>query len=418
MRLLLDNTLVHQVGRVLDSPIESAIRNVDALGLFHLAEHILFAEDVIVSNFEANSTFERTASILAILEEAGLIGRESGSSFFRLEAFTELEYRAACEATGWRVLDELMGLTARGLTTLGKFADEAVRPEGIAPPPLDSWLSDPHFLAASPGRIASLASLKATASVELTILSCPPLFTALKSVRAKTKHGRERQAAAVAAITRVCLNQELAKLRSAVYAPAPQRARMSHVVDSLFRHKLERKIEQEVLRTSRGDLERVSSWFRGSALLPLPLFALHALRGKPLGSPRAILEAARLMRDDSEIKGVRHWLGKLEDQEASSRGKIRSTAFGELNRLAEEIASHLSGRKFPVFADLLNGGSFTVAPHSGEWEYSPPMVEFLELLSRRYRRQRRFLAAIAEELATDEQLGGAILQQLGRSLKP
>jgi hypothetical protein len=127
---------------------------------------------------------------------------------------------------------------------------------------------------------------------------------------------------------------------------------MSHIVDNLFRHKLERKIEQEVIRTGRGDLKRVLSWFRGSALLPLPLFALHALRGKPLGSPQAILEAARLMRDDSEIKGVRNWLEELEDQDSSPHGEIRSTAFGELNRFADEIAARLSGKKFPVWADL------------------------------------------------------------------
>src|SRR2546423_15093350 len=107
MRLLLDNTLVHQIGRVLNSPIESAIRNVDALGLFHLAEHILFADDIIVSSFESNATFERTANILATLGESGLIERGPDTLFFRLEAFTESEYRAACEAAGWRVLDEL-----------------------------------------------------------------------------------------------------------------------------------------------------------------------------------------------------------------------------------------------------------------------------------------------------------------------
>jgi hypothetical protein len=65
----------------------------------------------------------------------------------------------------------------------------------------------------------------------------------------------------------------------------------------------------------------------------------------------------------------------------------------------------------------VNGGSVTLDPTSGEWEYSPPVVEFLELVSRRHQQQRRFLAAAAEELATDEQLGEVILKQLGRTLK-
>lgn len=414
MRLLLDHTLVHRVGRVLDSRDASAIRSVDALAIFHMAEHILFADEVIVSSFEPNPTLDRTAGILTKLAKLGVAsdGRTT-PSLLRLEPFNEEEHLAACKEAGPGVLDELVGLSGRQLGAVGRLADDAARPEAIAPPALDTWLADSQFLDAPPDRIAHLASLQAPGSFELTVVLYPSLFEWLKGSQSKSARTRKIHAAAVGALIRVHINQEIATLRSAKYAPSPQRTRISHMIDGLFRHMLEHRIQEEVQRLGHRKLRGALSLLSGPDFLPLPLFVFHALRGKALGSPIAVLEAARAMREDPETVRIRKWLAQLEDQSSSLENNDRSVVLQELNSLADDVASPRQDT-LGMVARLLTPPLATKPEGGMEIGLSAPLAGLLEMICRRDRRQRRFLAVVADGLATDKKLGGRILKQLGR----
>jgi hypothetical protein len=96
MRVLLDNTLLHRVGTVLDSEPGSAVKAVDALALFHMAEHILFSDGILVSNFALNPTYQRTQEVVKSLVKEGFLAGESRAPLASIEEFSAEDYSSAC----------------------------------------------------------------------------------------------------------------------------------------------------------------------------------------------------------------------------------------------------------------------------------------------------------------------------------
>ncbi|TXT30052.1 MAG: hypothetical protein FD138_2341 [Planctomycetota bacterium] len=419
MKLLLDNTLIHRVQHVLESPSNSAIKSVDALGLFHLAEHILFGKEVVISSVEPEATLQRTAGVVEKLRSRGIFDGNDGGPALRFENYSEAECTEACRAAGWGVLEEVQSLDRNQLAALGRLADHAIRPQGIATPPIASWLTDPSFLKQPIETVANYASLKSSGSYALTMFLCPPLFNVLAGLH-KRRRLSDNEAAAIGALIRVNVNQQLAGLRSGlVYAPAPKRALISQATDRLFRHQVERAIQQEIAE-SRTGLPKTLASLSNRTLLPLPMFAFHALRNERLGSPDLILDAARARRNDAWVVDVRNWLDYWEDLNADSDDKRRLAAIGELDRLAADVQAALRGVDTSVLASLQLNPKVATNPLTNEVELSflemPKVPDLIRRLSSRERHKRQFVAALTSELVLDEELGSRILQQLHRSV--
>lgn len=417
MKLLLDNTLIHRVGHVLDSRRGGAIRPVDALALFHMAEHVLFSDDIIVSDFEAAETRERTGAVVDSLAAAGITLVHDGASLIRIEQFTEAEYAAVCADAAPMVVAELTGLRAAEIEHLGQWADDAARPKGRPIPTLETWSRPEAQLPDSAQRRAELLADRAGGAFELMVLDCQPLHHRLQELWQENRSLRPKAAAAITVLIRASVNQALAQKRSALYSPAPARVQVLGAANTLWRHRLEKVIRNLVTEQSKLP-GRLLAELTSLDQVPLPLFAFHALRGARAGSPQALLEAARAARDDAEVRAVRKWLSRWESKSLSVDSRQRFEALAELRRWESELQRILKADP-GIVSSLRTGGSIDVNPETGEMSWSPPIPTLGELWSavvERHRKQHQLLVAMTLELASDGELGGRIIRQLDRFL--
>ena len=150
--------------------------------------------------------------------------------------------------------------------------------------------------------------------------------------------------------------------------------------------------------------------------LPLPMFALHFLEQKATGSPLAVLDAARELRDSPDIVKLRKWLAKWEvlynsgdlDRQAKALHKIEKLrcSLQPMNQdhtlysvLRPEVSSGPDG-SFGATFDL-----------SGLAE---PIIELI----RRFSRRRILLAALRREVVADRELGARLCRIIGRAMSP
>lgn len=416
MRLLVDNTLVHRVGKVVDSGPEQSIRAVDAVALFHMAEHILFSDEVIVSSFERTSTCERTCEIIDALHSRGFTALPDHRSLVQVVDYADQQYTTAVSEAAWGVLDELSGISARQLKKLGHMADEATRPGGIEVPSFDQWASEEFNSRPDPERLGRLMSSRAEGAFELMILQCSPLLQRLRYLRREARHLSQLHSAALTVLLRLYVNQELARQRSVIYSPAPQRSLFASASDLLYRQRLAKIVVEKA--TDRGAaglspwVERVT---RGN-LLPLPVFAFHVLRDSDARSPQGLLSAARQMRDDPEIVAVRSWLSKLEQWASSDDLKQRQKTEAEMITHADDIGV-AAGTSGSIWSSFQLGGEIKMDAQRASWKPpAPSPTQVVNTLLRRFDKRRRFLAAVTRTVMNERDLGARILKQIGRSV--
>jgi len=417
--LLIDNTAIHRIGHVLDQKPGAILRPVDGLVLFHFAEHIMFSSKVVISNFESLSTFDTTSQIIASLENSGFTTFNEDRPMLFIESFTEESYDDACTKAAWRVLDELSTFDAKTLKNLGKAADDTTRPRNIPPAPLDDWLtikpSPDHFLSL----INELRAKRAEGSFALMLLRCSPLRERLNSLLIKDRKDRSLQTAALNALMRVHVNEELAKKKDAVYSPAPQRARVVSGANDLFRHQLELFIQSLVKERYNAPASQALRSMMAIDRLPLPLFAFHELQGVNTKTPYAFLEAARIARDKPEVAYIRSWLTQWERIYSSENPAERSKALAELNNRKRELSDYLSDQSVNLFSSLHLGGTIEVDPMKGNTKWVPPLPNLEQIgneLMRRYDKKRIYLAALTNDLIADKSLGARILEQVGHGV--
>lgn len=405
MKTLLDNTLIHRIGVVLESPVGAIINEQDVLAIFHFVEHILFSDGLSVSTFERSETQERTAAIVAALSTEGV-----SEELLRLVPFSVEKYAAACESASWSILDELVDLSPADLRQIGKLADESARPSGISPWPfhLVGNLSDDKNSPELWGSGAFLYTLRNEA-----------LRSRLLKLNEESALFDSHQIAALTALFRVKINQELARLESSLYAPAPQRARLSFSFDVLMRYRIERLIGDLALHRKQDSLRSLLDRLHRLDSLPLPALAIHFLRESRVHSPQELVEAACKARSTSNVTWVRGWLGEWEGKLASDDPEVRLSALNMLESWSSDLSSILSPNTSSVLASLRPGisveidqlsGNPSLAAEVGDW--GEPLARLRRLL----RRDRRFLAAVSSELATDTALGAFLLRSINRTL--
>lgn len=416
IRLLLDNTGLHRIGYVLDQRPGAILRPIDGLALFHFAEHIMFSSSIVISNFETLSTFDTTHRIVESLENSGFTALNDSQTMLSIESFTEESYDDASTKAAWRVLDELSTFDEKMLKNLGTVADDATRPRNIPPYSLDDWLAVDPSHDQLLNLINELRAKRAEGAFALMLLRCPPLRERLKFLLSKGRREKTFQIAALNAIMRVHINEELAKKKEAVYSPAPQRARVVSGANDLFRHQLEIYIQSLVKERYNAPASQALRSMMAIDRLPLPLFAFHELQGVTTKTPHAFLEAAHIARNKPEVAYIRSWLTQWERIYSSENSAERSKALNELNNRKRELADYLSDQSVNLFSSLYLGGTFEVDPMRGKTKWTPPLPNLEQIgneLTRRYDKKRIYLAALTNDLIADKRLGARILEQVG-----
>jgi hypothetical protein len=417
MITLIDNTSLHRIfTAIAPHKPSAALRDIDVLALFHFAEHILFSERMELCAFEIPEVNSISAEAIDLLNSRGYTLDDDGESILKMVNFSEDEYAKACEVAAPKIVEDVVNLDVKTLRKCGKFADESAIPLGINSLPTLKWITKESKKIDRVLLKERALSEKAFGSFDYMVCANDTLYEQLRILGSKIRGDRYEIAFALVVFFRTATNQALASQRKAYYSPAPQRARVIHKSDQLFRYALSKRIEQVISSFEGSSPANILRVIQKGETLPLPMFTIHFLRQSKVHNPVEILEAARKLRDNSEVISIRKWLNKWEEHYCSADPSKRNKAIAYLNDVSKELKIDLSGSLPPLYSVLR--GDMTVSP-TGEMKIKPDfsgMFEYASSLLRPLWRRRIFLAAIANEFAFDSNLGGDIVNMIGRAI--
>lgn len=416
MRLLLDNTGLHRVHVVASTSTDEMISLNDAFALFHFAEHIMFSDGMVVSTFELPQVREESARVIARLASHGCISRSGGDPLLSAEDFSDEEYRIACSEAAPVIQEDLQLLDATAITRAARFADFTTKPLGVTTPRLEKWVarSWPHHERRALADTSILE--KAHGAVDFIVANHDPIYRLIQGLD-YAQRGRKKifsLSMVLDVIFRVAINGQLSKLRGCTYAPAPQRANVTHETDHLFRHALERIIQDTAKDGRQENPSRLIQRIISLEQLPLPVFALHFLERKRTGSPMAVLDAARALRDTPEVAELRKWLTKWEALYNVDNLDAQEKAWRELQSIRNFLRP--DGEDHNLFSIVRP--EFSAGP-TGSPEASFDLSGFCGPVARllaRYRRHRNFFAALRRRVHGDRALGARMGGIVGRAI--
>lgn len=418
MIALIGNTHVHRVGDVLDQRPGATISASSALAVFHIAEHILFADQIAVSNFELSKTNDRTLQVLTVFAEHGVTHGDDEDDIFKIEPFTTDEYGAACREAVSGICEDLALLTPTELTLNGRLADERTRPDGVQVPLFNSWISDQADTPLDDEKRSELVENRAHGAFELITRESSPVRNAIRSLCNKKGRLTKAQLAALSVIFRLNINQQLASQLSGVYSPAPQRAKVAMRSERLFRHRLERIVQDLVGSKKEKATPELLLRLMDLQTLPLPLFAIRLLADTKARTPRDLIECARNLRDTKSVIAVRHWLQEWED-------KLRTTdkswsAITELSKWRADLVKMIECNEDSLLSLLRPEIKVEAGAQFGSQSISFSLLsakDAVSLISRRVGNQRIFIATTARRILSDADLGKKMIAKLGMSIR-
>lgn len=420
MKVLIDNTLLHRVGTLVESSKSDIIRSVDILALFHVVEHILFAEEIFVPSFKKMFSHERTSEVINFFHKEGF-STSDADDFLRLDSWNADSYIDACAEASWRALDELTSFDIDHLRSFKGYVDDASNPDRSNIYDFNEILSEEYAQKTDINDLKQFIKDKGTGTIQYMILFCEPLRRSLKNMQEKANGFNYNDSLVLTTTLRVKVYQELAeKNYNGFYSPSPQRAKIVEINNLFYRYRLEKAIEKYVSEHGQYSPPNLIKELQALNSLPLPLFAIHALRNSNANSPYAVLEHARKMRDDDEIRSIRQWLTKWDDKLTSEKQHDRLDALNKLNQFGDDIKHHLQQKKYSMIADLRPGLETSIDPMTGlpvvALNLLPALSEFLGLISKRFEKNRMLIPVLAGDLLTNETLGRRILKLVNRPI--
>jgi hypothetical protein len=421
MKALIDNTCLHRVAKVLHSKNTSAaILGIDALALFQFAEHILFTESIELNAFEIPEVQTRSSETVDLLYSTGCTVGDHGESILRMVDFSKEEYAKACEAAAPKIVEDLIVLDEvirdkKKFQVCTRLVNESARPIGMTSAPIERWISSESTALDRDLIKRDSLSEKALGAFDYTISTNHALFSQLRNLGSKIEGDRHEAALALGIFFRTAINQSLALQRNAYYSPAPQRARIIKETDQLFRYALAHEIQDVASSVEAKYVERLVKIFETDEILPLPMFAIHFLRRAKVNNPREMLDAARKLRDDSEVRAIRKWLNKWEEDHHSFDLSKREKTRAELREISRGLQVGPQERNGLTsilrFECSINPeGVMKIKPDI------PKIAEGLYALLNRFTRRKIFLSPLAQELAFDDRLIGDVIAMLGRAI--
>jgi hypothetical protein len=423
MNAFVDNTGIHRVFTLIRPQGRAKpIRKVDALALLQLAEHLLFSEEIRVSTFEWPQTCEITHQAIERLRATGCIDEsESGISLQQVD-FTETEYGEACKAAAPRIQEVLQTSDLSALGRASRLVGEATRPIKIASPMLGKWLERSVSKKHRESMLSRSSIKNAAGAFDFTICTDPSLYSQMRVTASKIKGAKQRHeiGAFLEVLFRVAINEQLARIKTSYYSPAPQRAKTVHmaaqVTEYAFRSALERVIDDEIRGRGAYFASKLLEAMHELKTLPFPMFVIHYLReARPRPkTPLGMLEAARKIRDNPEVREIRQWVNKWELISGAGDPKKREKAKKELDGFAKNLQFDRSNISLFSLWNPKLGTSET------SWlEVDPDLKGGLEMLGHLFRRipffhsHSMFLATVSKEFELDPTIGRDINRMIG-----
>jgi hypothetical protein len=408
MKTLIDNTLLHSIGAVVGSRRSPSVaREIGGqMAIFHFAEHLLFADEMEYISFSLPEIREISANVTDQLYKRGYTVGEHGESILQMIEYSNEEYASACEAAAPMIIADLE--SPEIIPTLKKAGRLTIDTDAIG-----KWLTKDSSEEDREGLKENSLSQKATGAFDYTVSIDDVLFRKLQEVGSEVKGNRTDKANAARGISilfRTAINQALALQRNAYYSPAPQRAGIIYESDRLFRHALSKTIQKVVAPIRELHSRKILEKLQEDEKIPLPMLAIHFLRKAKVRHPEGLLEAARKMRDDPEVKSIRRWLNKWEDAYGSEKAR------NYLDEISKDLKVEVQKEHHPIFSVM----RVVISPTpEGGIEIKPDfskVAEEIYLLLRRFRRRKIFLATLTKEFAFDRKLDGDVISMLGRAL--
>ena len=291
MRLWLDNTGFHAVGRCLEG---RATSDVDVAGLLQFATQVAFSESLSLNGFELPQVLARSQAIReAVLSSVGL-----EPSWITISQPGEEVFRAACLSAAQRATFAIRSLSSIDAVNLTSIAPDLGR---------DIVKSLKHFHSVvmsaqsfeQAGTLATNAlEMKSGGATSYMLATHLPLFDAVHHLRTVHDSWDICHSSAVNIILRMYLLGELAHYHGHSYSPAVPRAAALRVHSYNMLRVLGNAVDSVIRDRCEG------------SDLPVPSIAMAlVVRGR--GEARGILEEAVKLREAS--KSVRELFRRLVD---------------------------------------------------------------------------------------------------------
>lgn len=410
MHLLVDNTGIHRLARVLDSKPSEPIRGVDVLELLHFAEHLMFADFLLYSLAESPIVGEKTRVILDKLESD--YGLTSGQEplLRGLPIDVDLHHRA-CLNSIIDVRDKLIDLSPSELEHWCTLVDDASFPDTAKRGMLIQPLREPHDrMERSWEARERLRTEGALATLDVVLYSDEVLHAHLQRLLAAFNGPDSSLSDLLSILIRIAVNNQLAIHANAKYAPAPKRAGLANRSAIFVRSNISRRIQQ-LLSEDRNGKRRVRDTLTAlqqTEYLPLPYFAIKFLKEWRPKGPHEIIEAALDLRKTAEVRMVRDLLRGLESSQDPQ---------AELEVLWKQVERELAAPRRNGL--LLRSVLLGLAERAGTTStFRQRAIEELVRLWHRQFGQSSTLLSVVSDIRSDETLGLKVNAMLDRCLIP
>lgn len=394
MKTLIDNTLLHRLFEVINSKKHSTISFFDALTVLHFAENILFADEMEVVSYSSPKIEEVTLQTIDLLASKGLISNEQSRPLLNIIEYSNEGYANACQRAISIILDDLQGLDP---ATVEEYGSISARPSHVNIPLSQKWLAKGWSKNQREENKLTALEKKASGAIDYIICSNEVLYEKMQTFRKKLKGDNIKQAYGLDVLFRTAINQSLASERNVFYNPAPARSRAIQKGDELFRFKLSKQIHKMIISIKEDSPFVFLKELQNYEKLSLPIFAFHFLFKIKRGGPLQIIESARKLRDDPEVKSLRRWLNKWEQTILSDDFEKRRKAYNEIEDILTGVKVNI-GKDYSLFSLLR---CEIVLKKDGDIVLRPDFAAALEnalMLLRNYSRRRIFLSNLTKEL--------------------
>jgi hypothetical protein len=414
MKTLIDNTLLHRIYTILQTEqSNSPIRLIDAIALLHFVEHIMFTDEMEVALSGDKTIAFNSQSAVDLLTKRGYIVGEDSIRFLSLLDFSEQDYASACEDAIPAIIADLGCLNKDDLQKCVRFADDAAKPKGMGSPQTEKWFqrewsSQERFTLKEEN-----LSQKVHGVVDYAVCSSDSLYQQLRMLNPFLS-GASQEFQSLDIIFRTAINQSLASRRKDYYSPAPQRANVIHQNEIVFRQALTREISLIVSSIKRKPVLEMLEEIQENEVLPLPLLGIHFLKKANISGRLGILETARKLRDDPEVKAIRKWMNEWEANYSANDEQKRKKAKQQLEELVRDleidhgIKKHEIKSIIRVEVDPL--GFVSVIPNVHD------VIQSISTLLKKFCRKRIFLSTVITELSFSTNLDRDLIRILGRPI--
>lgn len=366
IKIWIDNTGLHSVGRCLEKKGNGPI---DVKGLLQLASEIIFSDNILISAFESDGVKLRTESIHSQLLDLGLTPEVLTIQPFAMETYAEV-----CKTAAEKFSKDIEYINF-DVENVDKTLLKATKPDFI---PKEKRREDSvHRLITqswSKQQLKDIArtslEIKAAGATSYMLIKCESLWEQVCRL-AKSKTWSENMTAQLITALRYYLNDQLAKDKHSLYAPAVARA-------EVYR----KNAESISNRLSSIAVEAAQKLKPKSIGTPS---VAGALIERSIGDPKGVIIEALYFR--SLAKDLRNYLAKRFDTINFGTFEWNYEVDTELREIAETLEKELYPKKRPKWRDAIE-------LHLGILPLSIKMKAFSEWLE--FEKKRKYIAVLTE----------------------